>query len=149
MKRLNFVYYCFPVMTILIYVVAYLLTRNGNWIPIAPSSTVGMVMQYVALFLVIGGVPFGLWWHKRTCKKLSTVEDKEQQSKQYDDSACQRIVIVSLGMPICFFFYFMLGGYQTMLWLTAIAAIGWYFTKPTEGKKEQELTPEDPNIPTY
>jgi hypothetical protein len=36
-----------------------------------------------------------------------------------------------------------------MLWVAAIAAVAWYFTKPTLGKMEQEMQPEDPNMPTY
>ena len=36
-----------------------------------------------------------------------------------------------------------------MMWLAAMSAVAWYFTKPTLGKMEQEMTPKDPNEPTY
>ena len=39
--------------------------------------------------------------------------------------------------------YYLLGGYQSMIWIAAIAAIAWYFTKPTERKIELELLPDD------
>jgi hypothetical protein len=38
-----------------------------------------------------------------------------------------------------------MGAYRSMLWVAAIAAIGWYFTKPTEGKMQQELLPPTEN----
>ena len=52
-------------------------------------------------------------------------------------------------MPLGIFAYYWMGCYQSMLWVAAIAAVAWYFTKPTLGKLEQEMKPEDPNIPTY
>jgi hypothetical protein len=36
-----------------------------------------------------------------------------------------------------------------MLWVAAVSAIGWYFTKPSDRKMELELQPKDPNQETY
>jgi hypothetical protein len=45
--------------------------------------------------------------------------------------------------------FYLMGAYQSMLWITAISAIGWYFTKPTEAKLQAELQPKDPNQEQY
>ena len=52
-------------------------------------------------------------------------------------------------MPLGIFAFYWLGGYRSMLWVAAIAAIAWYFTKPTIGKLEQEMSPKDENQETY
>jgi hypothetical protein len=36
-----------------------------------------------------------------------------------------------------------MGAYKSMLWVAAIGAIGWYFTKPTERKMQLELSPSE------
>jgi hypothetical protein len=60
-----------------------------------------------------------------------------------------RIVLVGGIMPVAIAAFYLLGGYRPMMWVAAMAAVAWYFTKPTLGKLEQEMKPEDPNIPTY
>ena len=52
-------------------------------------------------------------------------------------------------MPMNIALYYLLGNYQPMMWLAAMSAVAWYFTKPTLGKMEQEMRPKDPNEPTY
>jgi hypothetical protein len=42
-----------------------------------------------------------------------------------------------------------MGAYQSMLWVAAVSAIGWYFTKPSERKMELELQTQDPNQEQY
>ena len=39
--------------------------------------------------------------------------------------------------------FYLLGGFRSMLWLAAVAAIGLYFCKPTERKMQLELLPYD------
>jgi hypothetical protein len=36
-----------------------------------------------------------------------------------------------------------------MLWVAAVSAIGWYFTKPSVRKMELELQPAEPNQENY
>ena len=52
-------------------------------------------------------------------------------------------------MPMNIAFYYLLGMYKPLMWLAAMSAVAWYFTKPTIGKMEIEMTPKDPNEPTY
>jgi hypothetical protein len=45
--------------------------------------------------------------------------------------------------------FYLMGAYQSMLWITAVSAIGWYFTKPSEAKLQAELLPKDSNQENY
>jgi hypothetical protein len=52
-------------------------------------------------------------------------------------------------MPLGIVAFYWLGAYKSMLWVAAIAAIAWYFAKPSEGKMEAELTPKQHNEENY
>ena len=69
--------------------------------------------------------------------------------KEYEPLAAGRIFIVGGIMTPAVIMYFLLGCYRPMIWVAAISAVAWYFTKPTLAKMDKEMTPEDPNIPTY
>ena len=68
---------------------------------------------------------------------------------KYQEIATGRILAVGLTMPMNIAFFYLLGTYRPMMWLAAMSAIAWFFTKPTLGKLEQEMTPEDPNEEKY
>ena len=74
---------------------------------------------------------------------------KPQSDSAYFKCAATRILLASNAMPLGIFAYYWMGCYKSMLWVAAIAAIAWYFTKPTLGKMEQEMKPKDPNEETY
>jgi hypothetical protein len=57
--------------------------------------------------------------------------------------------MVGMTMPMNIACYYLFGCYKPMMWLAAMSAIAWYFTKPTLGKMEQEMKPKDPNEETY
>jgi hypothetical protein len=67
----------------------------------------------------------------------------------YKSAAILRIVLVSNTMIWGIAAFYLMGAYQSMLWVTAVSAIGWYFTKPSERKMQLELQPEDPNQEQY
>lgn len=142
LKRLNICYYAIMFAAIAAGTIAYLLVIWQKILPIDPLSFWGKVIQYVVIFDVLITVPGGLWWHKRTCKRLATIEDEQQQLEGYHRSAKWRIILVSNTMVLAFPAFYILGAYMSMLWVAAIAAIGWYFTKPTEKKMFFELHPE-------
>lgn len=148
-NRLSLVYYLMLVLAVAAAVAMYLMIMHDTIAPLDPSSTLGQGIQYIIILYVLASVPGGLYWHKKVCEKLSTMEDKAEQDRLYTRSAMRRIILVSAGMiPAILCFYWM-GAYQPMIWMAAIAAIGWYFTKPSEAKKELELMPKDPNAETY
>ena len=74
---------------------------------------------------------------------------KPQTPKKYLKCAGARILLVSNAMPLGIFAFYWMDGYKSMLWVAAIAAIAWYFSKPTLRKAELEMTPQDPNQESY
>ena len=80
---------------------------------------------------------------------LLTKRMRAAASLKYFKLAAARILLVSNTMPIGIFAFYWMAGYQSMLWIAAISAIAWYFSKPTLGKMDKEMTPDDPNQETY
>jgi hypothetical protein len=122
---------------------------NDWYMPIDKQSTLGMVIQYIVIFDALITIPGGLYGFKRLCEPLQTMEDRAEQLKRYRKIALWRIVLVSSAMPLGITAFYWLGAYKSMLWVAAIAAIAWYFTKPSEAKMEIELTPKQPNEENY
>lgn len=142
-KNLNWYYYGIMALTVCMAAIAYLLVVKQIVTPIDPLSKLGQVLQYIIIFDVLLTVPGGLWWHKKKCGKVAQIEDKEAQLEAYRKSAMCRILLVSNTMLWAFAAYYLMGAYMSMLWVAAISAIGWYFTKPTEKKMYFELHPNE------
>lgn len=148
-KHLNWYYYAMLVLTLLAGTISYYLIIKEIIQPINPMTTIGQVIQYFVILDAIITVPLGLYGFKRICDKLRTLENEEIKYKQYQKWAAWRIVLVSNAMIFAISAFYLLGAYQSMLWIAAISAIGWYFTKPTPGKMLQELSPKSENEETY
>lgn len=142
MKRLNFYYYGMLVLAVLAATVTYFLIMKDIVLPINPLSVQGQVIQYIIILDAIVSMPLGLWLHKRVCTRLAQQEESEERTQAYYVSAARRIFMVSNAMVLGIAAFYLMGGYQSMLWLAGISAIGWYFTKPTEKKMYLELQPE-------
>lgn len=142
MKRLNFYYYGMLVLAVLAATVTYFLIMKDIVLPIDPLSVQGQVIQYIIILDAIVSMPLGLWLHKRVCTRLAQQEESEERTQAYYASASRRIFMVSNAMVLGIAAFYLMGGYQSMLWLAGISAIGWYFTKPTEKKMYLELQPE-------
>ena len=139
-RTLNWYYYGIMILTLAVLgLMCYLATRP-DFEPVNVMETLGMTLQYVAIGATLIAVPFGLYIVKLF---------KPQTLAKYQEVATMRILIVGLTIPMNIAFYYVLGGHQPMMWLAAISAIGWFFTKPTLGKLDQEMTPDDPNEPKY
>ena len=139
-RTLNWYYYGVMIVSLIALTVMYYLYSHQLYEPLDTMSTVGMTIQYVVIFLALITIPGGLYLIKFF--KPDTLE-------KYKELAICRILLVSGTMPLGIVTYYLFGCYQSMLWVAAIAAIGWYFTKPTLGKLEQEMKPEDPNEEKY
>jgi Zn-dependent membrane protease YugP len=148
-KSLNWYYYTMLVLTLLAGTISYYLIIKEIIQPINPMTTIGQVIQYFVILDAIITVPLGLYGFKRICDKLRTLENEEIKYKQYQKWAAWRIVLVSNAMIFAISAFYLLGAYQSMLWIAAISAIGWYFTKPSEDKMQAELQPRDPNQENY
>ena len=148
-KSLNLYYYGVLILTLLSGTSAYFLIMKDFVQAIDPMSTIGQVMQYAVIVDALLTIPAGLYLCKRKCTKLAELADEEQKLMGYKRVATLRILLVSNTMVLGIAAFYLMGGYQSMLWITAVSAIGWYFTKPSERKMELELQAKDPNQENY
>ena len=148
-KHLNWYYYGMMLLAVLAATVLYFLIVKGLLTPVDPLSAAGKVLQYIVIFDALLTIPLGLYGFRKACDNLlKTTQDgalTEAHYRRYQTYAAWRICLVSNSMVLGIAAFYLLGCYQSMLWIAAIGAIGWYFTKPTARKIQLELTrrPED------
>ena len=148
-RTLNFYYYGMMALTLLAGTLAYFLIMKDYVQPIDSLSTLGQVIQYVIIFDALVTIPLGLYLCKKQCTKLSVLENDEEKLMGYKQAATLRILLVGNTMVFAIAAFYLMGAYQSMLWVAAVSAIGWYFTKPSERKMQLELQPQDPNQEQY
>ena len=148
-RTLNVYYYGIMVLTLLAGTLAYFLIMKDYVQPIDSLSTLGQAIQYVVIFDALVTIPLGLYLCKKQCTKLSTLDNEEEKLQGYKKAASLRILLVSNTMVFAISAFYLMGAYQSMLWVAAVSAIGWYFTKPSERKMELEIQPKDPNQEQY
>ena len=148
-RTLNVYYYGIMVLTLLAGTLAYFLIMKDYVQPIDSLSTLGQGIQYVVIFDALVTIPLGLYLCKKQCTKLSTLDNEEEKLQGYKKAASLRILLVSNTMVFAISAFYLMGAYQSMLWVAAVSAIGWYFTKPSERKMELEIQPKDPNQEQY
>ena len=148
-KTLHMYYYGMMALTLIVGTLAYYLIMKDIVMPIDSMSPLGQVLQYCVIFDALATIPAGLYLCKRKCQALSQLENRQAQLLGYQKAATWRIVLVSNTMVFGIAAFYLMGAYQSMLWVTAVSAIGWYFTKPSERKMQLELQPQDPNQETY
>jgi hypothetical protein len=139
-RQLNWIYYGQMVIALIVLTAMYYAFSKGLYQPLDRMSSLGQAVQYIIIFDALITIPLGLYLVKWF---------KPQTDTAYFKCAATRILLASNAMPLGVAAYYWMGCYQSMLWVAAIAAVAWYFTKPTAGKMEKEMTPEDPNMPTY
>ena len=139
-RELNWYYYGVMVFALIILTVMYYLSSRPDFEPINPSESLGMMLQYIAMGTTLIALPLGLYMVK--LRKPDTLE-------KYLAAATERILLVGLTMPMNIAFFYLLGTHRPMIWLAGMSAVAWFFTKPTLGKLEQEMKPEDPNEEKY
>ena len=148
-RTLNVYYYGIMALTLIAGTLAYFLIMKEYVEPIDSLSTLGQTIQYVVIFDALLTIPLGLYLCKKQCKKLSVLENEEEKLLGYKKAATMRILLVSNTMVFAIAAFYLMGAYQSMLWVAAVAAIGWYFTKPSERKMELELQPKSPDQEDY
>ena len=148
-RTLNVYYYGIMALTLLAGTLAYFLIMKDYVQPIDSLSTLGQAIQYIVIFDALITIPLGLYLCKKQCTKLSTLNNHEEQLLGYKKAASLRILLVGNTMVFAIAAFYLMGAYQSMLWVAAVAAIGWYFSKPSERKMELELQPKDPNQENY
>lgn len=148
-RTLNVYYYAMMILTLLSGTLSYFLIMKGYVLPIDSLSSLGQVIQYLVIFDALITIPLGLFICKKQCTKLSTIDNEEEKLLGYNKSARMRILLVSNTMVFAIAAFYLMGAYQSMLWVAAVSAIGWYFSKPSLRKMELELQPKDPNQEQY
>ena len=148
-RTLNVYYYGIMALTLLAGTLAYFLIMKDYVQPIDSLSALGQAMQYIVIFDALVTSPLGLYLCKKQCTKLSQLDNEEEKKQGYKKAASLRIVLVSNTMVFAIAAFYLMGAYQSMLWVAAVSAIGWYFTKPSERKMELELQPKDPTQEQY
>lgn len=139
-KKLNWIYYGQMVIALIVLSAMYYAFSKGLYEPLDRMSHAGIIMQYVIIIDALITIPLGLYLVKWF---------KPQTETKYFKLAATRILLVSNAMPLGIFAFYYMGAYKSMLWVAAIAAIAWYFSKPTQGKMDAEMKPEDPNQEEY
>ena len=148
-RTLNVYYYGIMALTLLAGTLAYFLIMKDYVQPIDSLSTLGQAIQYMVILDALVTIPLGLYLCKKQCTKLSVLENEEEKLLGYKKAAALRILLVSNAMVFAIAAFYLMGAYQSMLWVAAVSAIGWYFTKPSERKMELELQTQDPNQEQY
>ena len=148
-RTLNVYYYGIMALTLLAGTLAYFLIMKDYVQPIDSLSTLGQAIQYVVIFDALVTIPLGLYLCKKQCTKLSVLDNEEEKLHGYKKAASLRILLVGNTMVFAIAAFYLMGAYQSMLWVAAVSAIGWYFTKPSERKMELELQPKDPTQEQY
>ena len=148
-KSLNLYYYGVLILTLLSGSLAYFLIMKDHVVPIDPMTTLGQVLQYIVIFDALLTIPAGLYLCKRQCAKLAQLSDENVKFNGYKKTATWRILLVSNTMIWGIAAFYLMGADQSMLWVTAVSAIGWYFTKPSERKMQLELQPQQPDQENY
>ena len=148
-RTLNLYYYGIMVLTLLAGTLAYFLIMKDYVQPIDSFSMLGQIIQYVIIFDALVTIPLGLYLCKKQCTKLSVLENEKEKLLGYKQAATLRILLVGNTMVFAIAAFYLMGAYQSMLWVAAVSAIGWYFTKPSERKMQLELQPKDPNQEQY
>ncbi len=148
-RTLNVYYYGIMALTLMAGTLAYFLIMKDYVTPIDSLSTLGQTIQYIIIFDALITIPLGLYFCKKQCTKLSALENEAEKLQGYQKAAALRILLVGNTMVFAIAAFYLMGAYQSMLWVAAVSAIGWYFTKPSVRKMELELQPKDPNQETY
>ena len=148
-RTLNVYYYGIMALTLLAGTLAYFLIMKDMVQPIDSLSALGQTMQYIVIFDALLTIPLGLYLCKKQCVRLSSLDNQEEKLYGYKKAATCRILLVSNTMVFAIAAFYLMGAYQSMLWVAAVSAIGWYFTKPSVRKMELELQPNDPNVEKY
>lgn len=139
-NKLNWIYYGQMVIALIVLTAMYYAFSKGLYEPLDRMSKLGQSVQYFIIIDALITIPLGLYLVKWF---------KPQTNERYFKIAATRILLVSNAMPLGIAAYYWMGCYQSMLWVAAIAAVSWYFTKPLPGKMEKEMKPEEPGQETY
>lgn len=126
----------------------YASVQAGEGSPLAlfdPQTKAGMAIQYCVILYTLCIIPGALYWFKSKCRRLSEMEEGYEKYRQYYMYARLRASAIASAMLFSVLAYILMGGYQPMMWLAAIAAVAFVFCKPNPRKTEEDLSKKDPD----
>ncbi len=143
LRKLNFCYYTILVLALIVASLMIYLSKNAKLEYIDAFSKGGQAIQSAVIIYIIATLPIVLFWFKKQCDKLKTLDDEQLKYQTYQKNSLIRLLIVGPGLIFGILFYFLLGGHTPMIWCAAISAIGLIFCKPNAGRIRLELMPDD------
>lgn len=148
-RYLNLYYYGVMLLALIVLGGMHLLLMRGAFTPVDVYSSLGQALQYIVIFDMLASVPGALWGFKQLCRPVTLLEDEAEKRRRYRRLAAIRIVLIGQSLLLALLAFYLLGGYRSMMWVAAIGAIAWYFTKPTDRKMEIELQAPLPGQENY
>ncbi len=142
-KKLMWYYYGMLALAVAVAGLMTYLGWNQSLPQIDPFATLGQVIQYVVIAIVIITVPGALWLFKRLCNTLKKETDEDIRFERYFKGAMIRILVIGVGISLGILAYYLLGGYQSMLFCAAVSAIGLIFCKPNARNIQLDLLDEE------
>ena len=142
-RRLNYCYYGCMVTAVLVAGIMHLLIDKGLLTPMPAHIGAGVPLQTVAIATTLFLIPFGLYMFKKQCSRIRLIADEAERERTYVKTATMRILTIGTPLVTDIAFYYLLGGYPSLIWLAAIAAIALYFCKPNERKIDLELQSDE------
>lgn len=147
LKQLRMTYYVIYALTIALFGVVWYINYTSvaetgeAYKLIDPNEPMGLGLQYGVILYTLAAIPGALYWFKHKCRTIAKIEDEATRLDQYYRHAHMRMSVIALSMPVGIMVYMLLGAYRPMIWVAAIAAVAFVFTKPSEAKTREELAP--------
>ncbi|HCS87473.1 MAG TPA: hypothetical protein DIW30_03370 [Bacteroidales bacterium] len=141
-KRLMWFYYLCYTLAVLAATLMWFLVTKEKITAFSPQSAVGNVVQYIVIVYTLVSVPGGLYGFKLKCNQIKRMEQPAKYAAYYKWAAA-RICVVGVGITFGVVAFYLLLGYQSMLWCAAISAVGLFFCKPVPRKIQLELTDDE------
>lgn len=140
-KHLNWFYYGSYALAVLVATLLWYLVTREKIQGFDPQTTIGYVLQSIAIFYTLISVPGALYVFKRKCNIIRQLPD-ESKYPTYYHWAVARICVIGFGITIDIAAFYLLLGYQSMLWCAAVSAVALFFCKPNARKVQLELSNE-------
>ncbi len=138
-REINFTYYGIYLVTVLVAIGIFLLNiGNVNFYQIEETSSLGRNISTIYLIYLLISIPFSLYGFTKRAKKWQTIENRELMLIKYKNGARLRIIVIGLALIMGLVLVYLMKS-KSMIFSSAIAAVGLYFSKPTFQKIRKDL----------
>ncbi|MFV0390496.1 MAG: hypothetical protein ACK5KP_01200 [Paludibacteraceae bacterium] len=142
-RSINVVYYTIYLLTIIAVVVIFFMTYGEVEVEkIAPNSKLGINISTVYMIFLLVSIPASLFLFHQHTLKLRKEPDEMLKFSKYKKASYIRLWVIGSGLIIGIILVYLLRS-QSMIFMSAIAAIALYFCKPSALKITRELELEN------